>query len=145
MASRALRCSVFQGVFRRGFRHLPGAQGSRTIGADTRADEETTMFRALSAAVLAAAVAACAPAPTATGAGGAPMYRVDPAWPQALPEGGGVHLVFGQVAGIAVDDRNGHVWMVHRPASLLPDEVDPKTNKPRTHRCCEPRATLVDA
>jgi len=37
------------------------------------------MFRALSAAVLVAAVAACAPAPTATGAGGAPMYRVDPA------------------------------------------------------------------
>jgi lipopolysaccharide export system protein LptA len=28
-------------------------------------------------------------------------------------------VLLGQVAGIAVDDRNGHVWMVHRPASLL--------------------------
>jgi len=52
--------------------------------------------------------------------------------------------VFGQVAGIAVDDRNGHVWMVHRPASLLPDEVDPKTTKSVTHRCCKSLPPVVE-
>ena len=81
------------------------------------------MYRTILAAALTAVVAACAPAPTTPGAT-APVYRVDAAWPQALPEDNGVQLVFGQVAGIAVDDRNGHVWMVHRPASLLIDEWD---------------------
>src|SRR6185369_13215391 len=72
----------------------------------------------------------------ANGTSAVPDFRVDPAWPQPLAEKDGVQLVFGQVAGIAVDPRNGHVWAVHRPATLLPDEWDPKTNKPVTHRCC---------
>ena len=91
------------------------------------------------AALIAAAIAACA-----TSATGVPAYRVDAAWPQPLPEDNGVQLVFGQVAGIAVDDRNGHVWMAHRPASLLADEVDPKTNKPVTHRCCKSLPPVVE-
>src|SRR3954468_20882243 len=65
-----------------------------------------------------------------------PAFRVDPAWPKPLPEENGVQLVMGQVSGIAVDDRNGHVWMVHRPATLLADEID-KSGKPVTHRCCK--------
>jgi len=65
----------------------------------------------------------------------APNFRVDPAWPRPLPEENGVQLVLGQVAGIAVDERNGHVWIVHRPATLLPDEF--KDGKPVTHRCCK--------
>jgi hypothetical protein len=101
------------------------------------------MFRTFLAAALGAVVAACAPAQTSPGAA-APVYRVDPAWPQALPEDNGVQLVFGQVAGIAVDDRNSHVWMVHRPASLLIDEWDPKTNKPVTHRCCKSLPPVVE-
>jgi NHL repeat len=71
------------------------------------------------------------------GPAAAPAFRVDPNWPQPLPEDKGVQLVFGQVAGIAVDSRNGHVWMVHRPASLLNDEWDAKENRPVTHRCCK--------
>ncbi len=70
-------------------------------------------------------------------AGGAvPEFRVDAAWPQPLGEKDGVQMIFGQVAGIAVDPRNGHVWAVHRPATLLPDEWDAKASKPVTHRCC---------
>src|ERR1043165_9682414 len=42
-----------------------------------------------------------------------PAFRVDPAWPRPLPEENGVQLVLGQVAGIAVDDTNGHVWIIH--------------------------------
>ena len=102
------------------------------------------MFRTILAAALAAVVAACAPAPTSPGSPRPPVYRVDAAWPQALPEDNGVQLVFGQVAGIAVDNRNGHVWMVHRPASLLNDEWDPKANKPVTHRCCKSLPAVVE-
>src|SRR5262245_30900716 len=95
--------------------------------------------------VLAAAVIVACAAPTIPGSTGTvPAFRVDAAWPQPLPEEGGVQLVFGQVAGIAVDSRNRHVWMVHRPASLLPDEWDPKANKPVTHRCCKSLPAVVE-
>jgi len=79
-------------------------------------------------------VAACSNLPG--GSSGVPQFRVDPAWPKPLPEDAGVQLVVGQVSGIAVDERNGHVWITHRPSTLLPDEVD-KAGKPVTHRCCK--------
>jgi DNA-binding beta-propeller fold protein YncE len=78
--------------------------------------------------------AACSPVPVATT--GTPQYRVDPSWPKPLPEEAGVQLVVGQVSGIAVEEKNGHVWITHRPSTLLPDEVD-KSGKPVTHRCCK--------
>ncbi|MBC5766399.1 hypothetical protein H8R02_18160 [Ramlibacter sp. GTP1] len=68
--------------------------------------------------------------------GGVPQFRADPSWPQPLAEKDGVQMVFGQVAGIAVDPRNNHIWAIHRPGTLLADEWDPKTGKPVTHRCC---------
>ncbi|HXD40097.1 MAG TPA: hypothetical protein VN649_06015 [Ramlibacter sp.] len=88
-------------------------------------------------------LSACAQVP-APGTGAVPEFRADPAWPQPLPEQDGVQLLFGQVAGIAVDPRNGHVWAVHRPATLLPDEWDPKANKPVTHRCCRSLPPVVE-
>ena len=66
-----------------------------------------------------------------------PSFRVDPAWPRPRPEENGVQLVLGQVAGIAVDERNGHVWIIHRPATLLADEWNAKESRPVTHRCCK--------
>jgi hypothetical protein len=66
-----------------------------------------------------------------------PSFRVDPAWPRPLPEENGVQLVLGQVAGIAVDERNGHVWIIRRPATLLADEWNAKESRPVTHRCCK--------
>jgi len=90
------------------------------------------MRRVLIAVLSGVALVACTQNPTGDSAGG-PAFRVDPKWPQALPEEGGVQLVFGQVAGIAVDDRTGHVWAIHRPSTLLADEVD-KSGKPVTHR-----------
>ncbi len=64
-----------------------------------------------------------------------PVFKVDAAWPQPLPEENGVQLILGQVAGVAVDERNGHVWIIHRPSTLLPDEW--KDGKAVTHRCCK--------
>jgi DNA-binding beta-propeller fold protein YncE len=73
-----------------------------------------------------------------------PTFRVDPNWPQPLAEENGMQLVYGQVSGIAVDERNGHIWLVHRPGTLLPDEWNAKDGKPVTHRCCKAAATVVE-
>jgi DNA-binding beta-propeller fold protein YncE len=47
-----------------------------------------------------------------------PVYRVDPAWPKPLPN----HWIVGAVVGVAVDARD-HVWIVHRPSTLQPNET----------------------
>ena len=48
----------------------------------------------------------------------APTFRVDPAWPKPLPN----RWIIGAVAGVAVDKRD-HVWIVHRPSTLQPNET----------------------
>lgn len=93
------------------------------------------LARMLPAVLMALLLSACAQMP-APGASAVPDFKVDPAWPLPLAEKDGVQMIFGQVAGIAVDPRNGHIWAIHRPGTLLPDEWDPKTGKPVTHRCC---------
>jgi len=65
-----------------------------------------------------------------TSSGGAPQFKIDPFWPKPLPS----NLMLGQVAGIAVD-RNDHIWIVHRPASLVDDEKGAQANPPTT-KCC---------
>src|ERR1035437_2409249 len=47
-----------------------------------------------------------------------PQFRVDPAWPKPLPN----HWIVGAVAGVAVDAHD-HVWIVHRPSTLQPNET----------------------
>src|SRR5678816_4875937 len=47
-----------------------------------------------------------------------PLFAVDPSWPQPLPN----NWILGAVAGIAVD-RQDHVWIVHRPSTLQPNET----------------------
>ncbi len=47
-----------------------------------------------------------------------PTFRVDPSWPKPLPN----HWILGAVAGVAVD-RHDHVWIVHRPSTLQPNET----------------------
>ena len=48
----------------------------------------------------------------------APAYEVDPAWPKPLPN----QWLLGAVAGVAVDAQD-HVWIVHRPSTLQPNET----------------------
>ena len=48
----------------------------------------------------------------------APVYQVDPTWPKPLPN----RWLVGAIAGIAVDARD-HVWVVHRPSTLQPNET----------------------
>jgi hypothetical protein len=47
-----------------------------------------------------------------------PTYQVDPFWPRPLPN----RWLVGAIAGVAVDSRD-HVWIVHRPATLQPNET----------------------
>jgi DNA-binding beta-propeller fold protein YncE len=47
-----------------------------------------------------------------------PVFRVDPFWPQPLPN----HWLVGAVVGVAVDARD-HVWITHRPSTLQPNET----------------------
>ena len=48
----------------------------------------------------------------------APLYQVDPDWPKPLPN----RWLVGAVVGVAVDSKD-HVWIVHRPATLQPNET----------------------
>ncbi len=48
----------------------------------------------------------------------APSFRVDAAWPKPLPN----RWLVGAVVGVAVDARD-HVWIVHRPGTLQPNET----------------------
>ncbi|HMA08648.1 MAG TPA: hypothetical protein VKP68_12325, partial [Ramlibacter sp.] len=65
------------------------------------------LARILPAVLMALLLSACAPL-SAPGASAVPDFKVDPAWPLPLAEKDGVQMIFGQVAGIAVDPRNGH-------------------------------------
>jgi DNA-binding beta-propeller fold protein YncE len=49
---------------------------------------------------------------------GVPQFQVDPMWPAQLPN----QWIIGAVAGVAVDSRD-HVWIVHRPSTLQPNEL----------------------
>jgi hypothetical protein len=48
----------------------------------------------------------------------APIFAVDPSWPRELPN----HWILGAVVGVDVDSRD-HVWIVHRPSTLQPNET----------------------
>ena len=47
-----------------------------------------------------------------------PSFQVDPFWPRPLPN----HWLVGAVVGVSVDP-NDHVWIVHRPSTLQPNET----------------------
>ncbi|HEX7794682.1 MAG TPA: hypothetical protein VF456_10045 [Vicinamibacterales bacterium] len=47
-----------------------------------------------------------------------PTFAVDPTWPKPLPN----RWILGAVAGVHVD-ANDHVWIVHRPSTLQPNET----------------------
>jgi DNA-binding beta-propeller fold protein YncE len=67
----------------------------------------------------------------------APQFKVDPFWPKPLPE----NWILGQVSGIAVD-RNDHIWIVHRPGTLVDDEKGAMADPPTT-KCCRPAPAVL--
>ena len=67
----------------------------------------------------------------------APMFEVDPLWPQPLPN----HWVMGMTIGVAVDARD-HVFIIHRPDSVSTGE-SPAANGNATE-CCEPAPPVLE-
>ncbi len=69
----------------------------------------------------------------------APMFEVDPFWPQPLPN----HWLLGSAVGISVDSRD-HVWVVHRQASLNARTEIGAAADPPTGECCMPAPNLLE-
>ena len=79
----------------------------------------------------------CQQDPVRTASGGVPQFKVDPFWPKPLPS----NWMLGQVSGIAVD-RDDHIWIVHRPTTLVDDEKGAMANPPAT-KCCMPAPPVL--
>ena len=66
----------------------------------------------------------------------APRFEVDPFWPKPLPN----HWYIGMSIGVAVDAQD-HVWIVHRPDTVSPNEAaaDQKTGD-----CCSKAPPVLE-
>jgi hypothetical protein len=71
------------------------------------------------------------------GAPDGPKFVVDPFWPKPLKD----NWIVGQIAGLHVDTRD-HVWILHRPNSLLADEKVAKPDQP--NRCCTAAPAVME-
>jgi DNA-binding beta-propeller fold protein YncE len=65
-------------------------------------------------------------------------FEVDPYWPKPLPN----KWILGQVAGVAVDARD-HIWVIHRPGRLTPQEIGAALTPP-TAECCVPAPPVIE-
>jgi DNA-binding beta-propeller fold protein YncE len=70
--------------------------------------------------------------------GDVPRFQVEPFWPKPLPD----NWILGQVAGIAVD-KDDHIWVIHRPRTLLDDEKEALKTPPAS-RCCHPAPPVME-
>src|SRR5580698_2155404 len=68
----------------------------------------------------------------------APHFEVDFTWPKPLPN----HWILGQTIGVTVDAED-HVWIIHRPASLEPNETHAAANPP-VAQCCAPAPPVLE-
>jgi DNA-binding beta-propeller fold protein YncE len=73
---------------------------------------------------------------TAAGGGEVPMFQVDPLWPRPLPN----HWVLGSAIGVDVDSRD-HVWIIHRQATVIPQEL---LGQAGTAECCYPAPPVLE-
>ena len=85
---------------------------------------------------IASVILACASGQTADTSVRA--FEVDPFWPKQLPN----NWIIGQVAGVAVDSHD-HVWIVHRPLSLTPNEIG-SAQDPPISECCDPAPPIIE-
>jgi DNA-binding beta-propeller fold protein YncE len=59
-----------------------------------------------------------------------PTFQVDPLWPKPLPN----HWIIGSTIGVSADAQD-HIWIIHRPDTLVPNETGAQ-NDPPTASCC---------
>src|SRR6266545_5112699 len=66
----------------------------------------------------------------------APRFEVDPLWPKPLPN----HWYIGMTIGVGVDAQD-HVWIVHRPDTLSPNEA---AADQKTGACCSKAPPVLE-
>jgi hypothetical protein len=88
------------------------------------------MFGFRSAAIWLAVLGALAFSSVRAASDDVPRYKVDPYWPQELPN----NWIMGQVAGLAVDGQD-HIWVMQRPRSATKDELG-ASQSPQRNDCC---------
>ena len=69
----------------------------------------------------------------------APMFEVDPFWPQPLPN----HWLLGSTIGVDVDAQD-HVWIVHRASTLARNEIPAISDPPFADDCCAPAPPVLE-
>jgi len=67
-----------------------------------------------------------------------PHYKVDPSWPQELPN----DWILGRVPGVAVD-KDDHIWVLHSPTSVRRDEAG-LIQTPPLSECCRPAPAVIE-
>ena len=111
----------------------------------------------LSVLLLAAVVLAARPfaeardSEQAKPAANVPVFKVDPSWPQEMPN----HWIMGAVTGVFVDSKQ-HVWVAHLPETLTEEELyeepwkvgtgaDPAKPKPvQIATCCKAAPPILE-
>jgi DNA-binding beta-propeller fold protein YncE len=69
-----------------------------------------------------------------------PIFQFDPTWPKIpLPH----DWALGTVTGVDVDDQQ-HVWIVHRPHTLLHNYEDGLEHQPPTALCCRMAPPVIE-
>ena len=68
----------------------------------------------------------------------APMFEVDPLWPNPLPN----HWILGSTIGVTVDSRD-HVWIIHRGNGVARTELGAAQDPP-VSECCIPAPPVLE-
>ena len=76
--------------------------------------------------------------PRSTTDGTIPMFQYDSTWPKPLPN----NWRLGTVVGVRVDSQD-HIWIVHRPNSLRPEERYAAMDPPQA-LCCRPAPPVIE-
>ena len=79
-----------------------------------------------------------APAPGSPTENALPIYEVDPTWPPTLPN----DWILGDIRGLFSDDQD-HLWIIHMPSSLTPQEIGAAV-KPPIADCCFPAPPVLE-
>ena len=99
----------------------------------------TVVAASLLVPIMAAAQSANAKAaPGSPTADRLPVYQIDPTWPPTLPN----DWILGDIRGLFVDDRD-HLWVIHMPSSLTPQEIGAAV-KPPIADCCYPAPPVLE-
>jgi DNA-binding beta-propeller fold protein YncE len=68
----------------------------------------------------------------------APVFKVDPTWPQEMPK----KWIMGAVTSVFVDAQD-HVWVTHLPETLTEEETS-AVQKPPIGECCVPAPLVIE-